>query len=303
MSSNSFNTSGPHDQASDVVVAKPGVEGLNSVVRALRDWQYDGIPMQLHPGDLGWNWSFGAEALAASLWTWSRDKDILGVGLMDSPGLLRMAIAPKAQYDEALAQQIVADVSRPERGVLPPGEAFIEARFGEQLRALLFDSGWENDEPWTPLRRDLAVPVENCGLRIEVTGPELADIRVAVQRAAFNNSTFTFERWKAMTAGTPYEDARCLVAFDDHDSAVAAVTVWSAGPGKPGLLEPMGVHREHRGHGFGTRITVAAAFALREMGSSSATVCTKSSNVGAVTTYKSAGFQQLPDVRDLHRKA
>ena len=73
--------------------------------------------------------------------------------------------------------------------------------------------------------------------------------------------------------------------------------------GRPGLLEPMGVHREYRGHGYGTAISVAAAAALRELGSSSATVCTASSNVGAVATYKSAGFQQLPDVRDLHRSA
>jgi ribosomal protein S18 acetylase RimI-like enzyme len=79
---------------------------------------------------------------------------------------------------------------------------------------------------------------------------------------------------------------------------VAAVTVWSAGPGKPGLLEPMGVHREHRGHGYGKAITSAAAAALQELGSSSAIVCTPSVNVGAVATYKSAGFQQLPEIRD-----
>jgi len=69
------------------------------------------------------------------------------------------------------------------------------------------------------------------------------------------------------------------------------------------LLEPMGVHREYRGQGHGTAITVAAAAALRELGSSSAVVCTASSNVGAVATYKSAGFRELPQVRDLHRSA
>jgi ribosomal protein S18 acetylase RimI-like enzyme len=82
---------------------------------------------------------------------------------------------------------------------------------------------------------------------------------------------------------------------------VAAVTVWSAGPGKPGLLEPMGVHRDHRGHGYGKAISVAAAAALREMGSSSALVCTPSSNVAAVATYASAGFVPLQEVRDLVR--
>jgi ribosomal protein S18 acetylase RimI-like enzyme len=54
---------------------------------------------------------------------------------------------------------------------------------------------------------------------------------------------------------------------------------------------------------LGQAITVAAAVALQELGSSSAIVCTPSFNVGAVATYKSAGFQQLPEVRDRYRDA
>jgi ribosomal protein S18 acetylase RimI-like enzyme len=259
--------------------------------------------VQLHPGDLGWYWRFGAEATAAATRTWSRDGQILAVGLLDGPQLLRLAIAPEAGHDEELAQQMVADVTEPERGVLPQGSVYLEARFGALLRGLLFDNGWEADEPWTPLSRDLTEPVEDCGVRIAVIGREQAHVRAAVQRASFDRSTFTEERWHTMAAGLPYADARCLVAYDNQDAAVAAVTVWSAGPGRPGVLEPMGVHREHRGHGYGTAITVAAAAALRELGSSSAIVCTPSSNVGGVATYKSAGFQQLPESRDLHRIA
>ncbi|HYU04218.1 MAG TPA: GNAT family N-acetyltransferase [Jatrophihabitantaceae bacterium] len=284
-------------------MGKPGVDGLSEAVRVLREWQYDGAPMQLHPGDLGWHWRFGAEATAAAVRTWSRDGQVLAVGLLDSPGLLRLAIAPDARHDKELAQQMVADVTQPERGVLPQGNVYIEARCGALFQGLLFDDGWDADEPWTPLRCDLTEPVETCGVRIEVIGPERARGRAAVQRAAFDRSTFTDERWHAMAAGLPYADARCLVAYDDQDTAVAAATVWSAGPGKPGLLEPMGVHREHRGHGYGTAITVAAAAALRELGSSSTIVCTPSFNVGAVATYKSAGFHQLAEVPDLHRSA
>ena len=55
--------------------------------------------------------------------------------------------------------------------------------------------------------------------------------RVAVQRAAFANSTFTLERWHAMSAASPYRRARCLVGYDANDTAVAVATVWSAGPG------------------------------------------------------------------------
>jgi ribosomal protein S18 acetylase RimI-like enzyme len=286
-----------------IALRTPGVGGLSEAVGVLAEWQYDGAPVQLHPGDLGWHWRFGADATAAAVRTWSRDGQILAVGLLDGPGLVRLAIDPHAQHDEELTHQIVADVNRPERGVLPPGQVYVEARCGDLLPELLADDGWEADEPWTPLCRDLADPVPECGVRIEVTGPEGAEVRAAVQRAAFDRSTFTEDRWHAMAAGVAYSAARCLVAYDQWDNAVAAATVWSAGPGKPGLLEPMGVHRAHRGHGYGTAITVAAAAALRELGSSSATVCTASSKVGAVATYRSAGFNQLPDVRDLRRGA
>ena len=284
-------------------MGKPAVDGLSEAVGVLREWQYDGAPMQLHPGDLGWFWRFGAEATAAAVRTWSRDGQILAVGLLDGPQLLRLTIAPGAQRDEELAQQLVEDVTKPERGVLIEGKANVEAPMGALVHDLLFEHGWNTDEPWTPLRRDLAEPVEDPGVRIKVIGPERAHVRTAVQRASFDRSTFTDERWHAMAAGLPYADARCLVAYDDQGNAVAAVTVWSAGPGKPGLLEPMGVHREHRGHGFGKAITVAAAAALQELGSSSAIVCTPSSNVGAVATYKSAGFQERPEIRDRYRAA
>jgi GNAT superfamily N-acetyltransferase len=291
------------DQGVSIILSTPGADDLSDTIGVLREWQQDGASVQLHPGDLGWNWRFGAEATAVAVRTWSRDGQILAVGMLDSPALLRLAIAPSAQDDEDLAEQILADVSRPERGVLPRGEICIEVRCGDVLRGTLFDHGWQEDEPWTPLERDLAEPVEDCGVRIEVVGPEHAGVRAAVQHAAFDRSTFTEERWHTMAAGPAYADARCLVAYDDRDTAVSAATVWSAGPGRPGLLEPMGVHREHRGHGYGRAITMAAAAALRELGSSTATVCTRSSNTGGVATYMSAGFRPLPDVRDLRRGA
>ncbi|WP_242895465.1 GNAT family N-acetyltransferase [Actinomadura litoris] len=284
-------------------LGKPGVDGLSEAVGVLREWQYDGAPWQLHPGDLGWFWRFGAEATAAAVRTWSRDGRILAIGLLDGHELLRLAIAPDAQRDEELAQRLAEDMIEPERGVLPGGKVSVESPVGALVQDLLFEDGWNTDEPWAPLRRDLTEPVQGPDLRIEVIGPERASVRTAVQRASFDGSTFIDERWHAMAAGLPYVDARCLVAYDDQDHAVAAVTVWSAGPGKPGLLEPMGVHREHRGHGYGTAITIAAAAALQELGSSNALVHTPSFNVGAVATYRSAGFQPLPEIRDQYRDA
>ncbi|MEU3623291.1 GNAT family N-acetyltransferase [Amycolatopsis coloradensis] len=286
-----------------IIVEKPGVDGLIEAVDALREWQGEGSPWQLHPGDLGWFWRFGAETAAAAIRIWRRDGRILAVGLQDGADLLRLTTAPDARQDEKLARRLVEDVIEPERGVLPPGKVAIEAPKDALIRDLLPARGWRAGEPWTPLHRDLTEPVKAPELRIEVIGPEQAAVRAEVQRAAFDGSKFSAERWQAMASGVPYADARCLVAYDDHDNAVATVTVWSAGPGKPGVIEPMGVHRDHRGHGYGRKITAAAAVALQKLGASSAVVATPSSHVAAVATYESGGFQRLPEVRDLARDA
>lgn len=286
-----------------IEMGRPGVDGLGDVVRVLGEWQYDGGPMQLHPGDVGWFWRFGVERTAEATRTWSRAGEVLAVGLLDGAELLRLAFAPEALRDEELAQQVVDDVSAPERGVLLEGRVYVEAPMGALVHDLLFKDGWRSGEPWTLLRRDLGAPVADPGVRVEVIGPEQAHEWAAVLRASFDGSTFTDERWHAMAAGAPYADARCLAVRDEQGEAVAAVTVWSAGEGKPGLIEPMGVHRAHRGHGYGRAITVAAARALQELGSSSVIVCCPSSNVGAVATYQSAGLQQLNERRDLYRNA
>ena len=286
-----------------IMLGTPDVGRLGDAVSVLREWQYEGAPTQLHPGDLGWFWRFGAAATAAAVRTWSRDGRILAVGLLDGHTLLRLAPAPDARRDEELARRLVDDLAEPERGVLIQRTVYVEAPTGAIVHDLLSGEGWAGDEPRTPLRRDLAEPVEDPGVRIEVIGPQRAPVRTAVQRASFDRSTFMDERWHVMAAGLPYADARCLVAYDDPGNAVAAATVWSAGPGKPGLLEPMGVHREHRGRGHGTAITTAAAAALQQLGSSSAIVCTASSNIAAVATYTSAGFPPLPEVRDRRRDA
>ena len=288
-----------------IIVEEPGVNRLGEVVDALRQWQHDEAPMQLHPGDLGWYWQFGAEATAAAVRTWRRDGQIVAIGLLDQPNLLRLTTAPddekSDEKSDELAQQLVADLSDPHRGALPAGAVAVEAPNGTLVQHRLSESGWRIDEAWTPLRRDLTEPVEDPGVRIEAIGPERAHVLTAVHRASFGSAKFTDERWQSMAGGVPFADARCLVAFDDQGAAVATVTVWSAGPGRPGLLEPLEVHAEHRFQGYGTAISVAAAETLQQLGASSALVCTPSSNVGAVATYLSAGYQKLPERRDRAR--
>lgn len=284
-----------------IVLGCPEVDGLGVALAAHREWQDEEAPMQLHPGDLGWQWRFGAEATAAAVRTWSRDGEVLAVGFLDEPTVLRLAIAPTSLRDNELARCLAKDIDEPDHGLLGTGRAALEVARNALVHGLLRERGWVPGEPWTQLRLDLREPISTPQVRVEVVGPNHMQERTAVQRAAFENSTFTEDRWHAMAAGLLYADARCLVGYDDQGRPVAAVTVWSAGVGRPGLLEPLGVHRDHRGHGHGTAISLAAAAALQQMGSSSARVCTPSANVGAVATYVSAGFTKLADVHDLVR--
>lgn len=279
----------------------PGTSDLAAAIAALRGWQ-DHAAFQLHPGDLGWFARFGERRMLDTVRTWSRAGRVVAVGLLDGPDLLRLAIDPGVEEDDGLARRLIADLGDPEGGVFGAGTAYLEVPAGAGIRELLAETGWKTDEPWTPLKRDLARPVERHDLRIEIVGPELAAERVALQRSAFENSTFTVEAWTAMAAGAAFADARDLIGLDSAGVPVAAITVWSAGPGLPGLIEPMGVHPDHRGRGHGRAITLAGAAALRELGASSATVCTRSSNLGAIATYRSAGMTALPERMDLARE-
>ena len=279
-------------------LSTPTPDRLVAVVEELASWQQDGLPVQLHPGDLGWQWRFGAGKLAEALRVWTVDGTAMAIGFLDKSSLIRMAIAPAAADDEELAQALVRDLEDPARGVLDANELTVEARFGTAFRSMLRSRGWVDSESWTPLVRDLSDPVEDSALRVEVVGPDRVGDRVAVQRAAFPQSTFTADAWNEMSLAPAYARARCLVGYDGADNAVATVTVWSAGHDRPGLLEPMGVHREHRGHGHGTAICLAAAATLRSLGASSALVATPSANEGGIATYAAAGFRQLREVTD-----
>lgn len=284
-----------------VTLSTPGPDQLGVVVAELAGWQQDDLPVQLHPGDLGWQWRFGSVPLAAALRVWTADDRVLAIGYLDEASLIRMAIAPAADHDEELARAVVRDLEDPARGVLEGTEIVVEARFGTALRSLLYSHGWVDGDPWAPLVRDLSAPVEDCDLRVEFVDPSRVDERVAVQRAAFDRSRFTAELWHQMSRSPVYRQARCVTGYDAQGNAVAAVTVWAAGAGRPGLLEPMGVHRDHRGHGYGTAISLAAAAALRDLGASNALVATPSSNDGGVATYESAGYRRMPDVPDFVR--
>ena len=298
-----------------ILMSCPDVADLPRIAVELSRWQHDRGYLQLHPGDLGWHSLAGAEKTAADLRLWSRDGAIVALGLLDGPQVLRMALDPAAYDDDELARRICSDVHHPDAGVLPAGEAVIEARGAHVLRRFLSDEGWVVDESWTPFQYELSGPIDQdrivrTGIRVEVVGLDQAEAWVTVHWSAFKGTPFEdvdkrrlLQRWDAMVEGPFGHLARHLIAFDRKDDAVAVTTVWNAGVGRPGLIEPMGVHRDHRGHGYGVAMTLAGAAASRDMGSSSVMVAAENSNAGAVATYAAAGFTPHEPVADLKRPA
>lgn len=282
---------------SKVTMTTPTVEQLGTAVEALRRWQTDDSAWQLHPGDIGWHWRNGPQATADAVRVWTTGSAVSAVGLLDGTRLLRLTTAPEARDDAHLAHRLAADISDPATGVLPSGAVSVEAPADAALQKVLAQSGWSTDEPFTPLRRDLTPAVEGPGIRVEAVTEGDAEDWASVLRSAFGTASPTSARWQAMASSFVYKDAVCLLGYDGEHAA-AAVTVWSAGAGSPGLIEPMGVHGDHRGRGLGRAITLAAAATLRAMGASSASVYTPASNAGAVATYAAAGFVELPSVRD-----
>lgn len=293
----------------NIKLSIPSSDDLPQLAEVLGGWQDDHGPLHLHPGDLGWHSTRGAEATAAAIRTWSRLGRVLALGLLDGPQLLRLAVDPDEQDDAELAEQIADDTADPTRGVFEAGSATIEARGARRLQQHLRAHGWQPDEPWTPLRRDLAAPAA-VDVRVETIGVDRAEEWVEVHWSAFRGTPFTIDdrhsfaaRWRTMATGPFSAAARSLLAYDDHGHPVAVATVWSAGPGRPGLIEPMGVHRDQRGHGYGTAVTSAAIAALHDLDASSALVCTETSNVAAISTYIAAGFTPDEPVADLSRSS
>jgi hypothetical protein len=95
-------------------------------------------------------------------------------GLREAVGVLREWQddgAPMQLHPGGPGLVLAVRCQRDGRGVLAEGQVCVEAPMGALIQDLLFEGGWNTDEPRTPLRRDLTEPVPDPGMRIEVIGP------------------------------------------------------------------------------------------------------------------------------------
>jgi len=268
------------------------------VVAALRAWERPGdCGWQLHAGDVGWHLRNDDDEVDGTLLLVVDDGSgaLLAVGLLDGPAVVRLALDPDRLPDARLALAL-ADAVEDRLGRAGTAEAYVDGPVAAPWRAELARRGWGLDpDAWVHLWRPLGTA--DAGRAVPgvapVSGPvDVAD-RVAVQRSAFDGSSFTEARWARMTASAAYDPRLDLLARDEDGTAVAALTAWTAGERRCALVEPMATAAGHTRKGHGRRLLDGAAAALARTGASGVAVWTPASNGPALAAYRSAGFSAL----------
>lgn len=270
------------------------VADLERTFAILHRWQgpnWYGGGMQA--GDVGWKHRFGQVAVAEAITEFvDPSRSTLAVMLYDSPGAWWFAIDPTRLRDRHLAVAIAdwADTLPTDQQCSIDGPASPAI-----WREVLARRGWASSDDvyvhfWQPLSADRVREVP--GVRSTRTSQDIED-RVLVQRGAFENSTFTVERWHAMAAGPTFRPELDLVARTDTGEPASALTAWFAGEGRCGMIEPMGTHHEYRRQGHGVRVLEAACVALARLGASGVTVMTYANSPAAVGVYRAAGFRSM----------
>jgi ribosomal protein S18 acetylase RimI-like enzyme len=252
----------------------------------------------LHPGDIGWFLRFDEAQVAAALRLWSDDTGPVAVTLLDT-GVLRAALAPRAVHDQRLAEALADEWER----LLGDDESWCDAPTGSAVVGAMVERGWQldPDEPWVHLVATELPGTIADGVAL-VTAADAAD-RVAVQRAAFEGSTFTLQRRQLMTDSAAAQLCVDVLVRTADGAAAAGATGWLAGTGRCALLEPVGTHPDHRGRGYGLAAVRGACAELARVGAAAVAVLTPSSNTAAVALYTSAGFAPVGEQRALYRPA
>jgi ribosomal protein S18 acetylase RimI-like enzyme len=288
-----------------LTVERGGRELAPTAVAALVAWaSRHGPATSLHAGDVGWHLRHDDADLEETIVVVRDGSEVTAVALVESSGL-RPTLRPDRADDAPVAAAVGAVAqSLAERAAdsSAPSDVFCDTPTHSALRAWLVARGWGIDpDPWVVLYRPLSQADADLGDRLAAAVATDDDVRdrVAVQFNAFQHSTFTLHRWHQMAAGPAYRRDLDLVRRDEHGVAVAGATAWAAEPGRVGILEPVGTHRDHVGRGHGRAVTLAAVGALARTGASGVTVQTPLSNTAAVRAYASCGLRTIDHLRSL----
>ncbi len=279
----------------------PAADQILEIDETLKNWEGDdGTACEFQSGDLGWMLRHGFEDTAKLLSVWrSSDGEIGAIAIAEGTEGIWLQISPALLQDRTLAGRIADDVEH--RGwnnvTCPSSPAAIRRELGYRRFSI-------DQDPWLHLWKPLDDrDIQEIPGVVSTSTDSLIEMRVAVQRSAFERSTFTREKWDQMAEGPSFKREFDLIALNDEGVGVSALTVWLPGPGTCGVLEPMGTSREFQRQGHGRRVLLGAFAALRWNGASSVRVVPPQSNEAAVATYLAVGFLAIDATTVMLRQA
>ncbi len=100
--------------------------------------------------------------------------------------------------------------------------------------------------------------------------------------------------WSERRFHREVESAAGFRPEDLHVMTHGSTVVGTASAWRDGSIHIVAVLPEHRGHGLGKVLTLAALHRLRELGFNDATLITDGSRSAAIHLYKKLGFEEYP---------
>ena len=215
---------------------------------ALAAWTPASWAGQLHPADIGWQLRFEDDALDGTLLLRARRRRARGAwpSGCSTTRTCGWPSTPTRSHDSGLAV-FLADLAE---DVVADGEAYVDgALLAAGVACSRPAAGTSTPTPGWHLQRDLTgVATElPAGVAPVRRRSDVAD-RVAVQRAAFENSTFTAERWALMAASPAYDaSARPARPRRGRHAGRGGHGMVGGARAAARMLEPVGTAAEHRG--------------------------------------------------------
>jgi GNAT superfamily N-acetyltransferase len=134
-------------------------------------------------------------------------------------------------------------------------------------------------------------PTVPRGYKLRPVTKKDVNARVAVQRAAWNNSRVTARSYRRVMDAWPYRADLDWVVEAPDGSFAASCLGWFDPVNGNVELEPVGSHPAHRRRGLGRAVCAAALRQARELGARTGTVSCVDSEAPAVALYASLGFK------------
>ena len=278
-----------------------GRHDVAGLLEAMGRWDRDGLYVTgLSAGDVGWQLRVADDVLDGTVHGWWQGGELVAAALLELGWSARPRLAPGHLRSLEVAEAVLDEVE-----AMTGDQVWCDADHGSALRHALLQRDWEADpDLWVGLHRDLRgrAPAYRLPEGI-VVGRGVDDVagRVLVQREGFEGSTFDEPSWHRMSQGPVFRPELDLVLTGDG-VPTAGATAWLPPGGGTAVLEPVAVHRDHRGRGLGRAVVEAAVEACRTAGATGVSVCTPASNTAAVAAYSSAGFVRMETLQPVTRR-